>query len=204
MNASAKAKDLHLPIHAPRLLIRPIHADDEPENYQAMMESTIDLQRWMSWSHPLPSEQRLAEWVEKESADFENRKPQGRFSAYLNNSQQLAVSLGVTVLRRDIRRFHVSYWVRTSLAGQGYATEALIALSQWLFDVWNANRIDSGCAKDNIGSRRVLEKAGYSFEGVQKNATHLPPDGITDELIYAATDRQQLSSFNSNISVHHA
>jgi len=183
-------------LHSPRLNICLITDKECAENYRAMTESKNELQRWMSWAHPFPSERDVRQNIAKMQTEFENKKPQARFSAHLIEDGGLAVSLGVTALRRDIRRFHISYWTRSSLTGRGYATEAVTALSRWLFEEWQANRIDSGCAKDNVASRRVLEKVGYTMEGVAKKATHLPPDGITDELIFAATDLAQIASFS--------
>ena len=49
--------------------------------------------------------------------------------------------------------------------GQGLATEA-ISLAVWFsFRIWNLDRLQAGVYANNVGSMRVLEKAGFQREG---------------------------------------
>ncbi|MFK8793162.1 GNAT family N-acetyltransferase [Planococcus plakortidis] len=50
--------------------------------------------------------------------------------------------------------------------GAGIATEALREVLAYGFDVLQFNRIEGGCDIDNIGSEKVMTKAGMAFEGV--------------------------------------
>ena len=45
-------------------------------------------------------------------------------------------------------------------------TNAVKEFCRFLFDNYDIIRIDSGVCAENIGSRRVLEKAGFKFEGL--------------------------------------
>ena len=49
-------------------------------------------------------------------------------------------------------------------------TRALKLVSQFAFDHEGAARLQLRADVDNIGSRRAAEKAGFSFEGVQRAA----------------------------------
>ena len=49
---------------------------------------------------------------------------------------------------------------------QGYATEALLAVIDWLFRYTDVERIEAGVTLHNIPSYRVLEKAGFICEKV--------------------------------------
>ncbi len=51
-------------------------------------------------------------------------------------------------------KIHPKYW------SQGYATETLKAVIQFAFDKLHLHRIEAGCAVNNFGSMKVLEKAG--------------------------------------------
>ena len=53
---------------------------------------------------------------------------------------------------------------------QGYATEAIGAVSQWGFDTQGLARIEGGCYADNLGSLRAFLKAGYIVEGFRRAA----------------------------------
>ncbi len=56
-------------------------------------------------------------------------------------------------------KIHPVYW------NKGYATETLIAVINFGFDHLKLHRIQAGCAVDNTGSIKVLEKAGMTREG---------------------------------------
>lgn len=72
------------------------------------------------------------------------------------------------VLGRDIERYsaEVGYWLGESLWGQGIVTAALETFSTWAFSHFGLLRLFALPFADNVGSRRVLEKAGFRCEGV--------------------------------------
>jgi RimJ/RimL family protein N-acetyltransferase len=49
--------------------------------------------------------------------------------------------------------------------GQGYATEAAVALLDWAFDTLDLNRVQAETDTRNLASARVLEKIGFQREG---------------------------------------
>ena len=74
-------------------------------------------------------------------------------------------------------KLHVREW------GKGYATEALKRLIEYGFVNLLLHRIEAGCAAENIGSVRVLEKAGMKREGMRRKALPLKT-GWADNYIY--------------------
>lgn len=59
-------------------------------------------------------------------------------------------------------KIHVQHW------HNGYATEALQAILEFGFNTLQLHRIEAGCATENIGSIKVLSKAGMSMEGKRR------------------------------------
>jgi RimJ/RimL family protein N-acetyltransferase len=59
----------------------------------------------------------------------------------------------------------VTYWVDRSLWGQGVATEAL----RLLLDEVKVRPVHARAASDNLGSLRVLEKAGFRIIGTNRD-----------------------------------
>ena len=54
--------------------------------------------------------------------------------------------------------------------GKGIATEALDLLAGWLFDTQPINRLRLTIHVENVGSRRVAEKCGFTKEGTSREA----------------------------------
>jgi RimJ/RimL family protein N-acetyltransferase len=94
------------------------------------------------------------------------------------------------VLKDDIyrRSAEIGYWLGEDFWGQGIATEAVSVMTDYAFSTWDLCRIWAGIFEWNHGSGRVLEKAGYQFEGRLRQA--VTKDGETiDELIFAIVRR---------------
>ena len=82
------------------------------------------------------------------------------------------------------RSAEIGYWLGEEFWGRGIATEALIAVTEYTFSNYNICRLYAHVFEWNRASARVLEKAGYEFEGrLRKSVTK---DGQTiDQFMYA-------------------
>lgn len=63
------------------------------------------------------------------------------------------------------RRGVLGYWLGRPYWGQGYTSEAAQAVVEYGFSVLDLYRIEATRMPENIGSRRVMEKAGLTYEG---------------------------------------
>ncbi|MFE7104770.1 GNAT family N-acetyltransferase [Streptomyces sp. NPDC057575] len=73
----------------------------------------------------------------------------------------------------------VTYWIDRALWGRGLATAALSAL----LDVVPERPLHARAAADNTGSRRVLEKCGFTVTGTDHGYAHARGKE-TDELLF--------------------
>ena len=62
---------------------------------------------------------------------------------------------------------NVGYWVHTGETGHGIATAAVRLIARFGFEDLGLRRLEFRIALDNVASRRVAEKVGAQFEGVQ-------------------------------------
>jgi len=92
------------------------------------------------------------------------------------------------------RSAEIGIWLGEAVWGHGIATEAVRALTEYGFTHFDLCRIFAGVFEWNPASMRLLEKAGYSFEGcLRKSVTK---DGQTiDQMLYAIVrDRESTST----------
>lgn len=80
-------------------------------------------------------------------------------------------------------RIEVGFSIVRDCWGRGYATEALKAVLAYLTENEGISCVTAWCAAQNIGSRRVLEKAGMLLVGTE-TAGLMVGDRIYDKLIY--------------------
>ncbi len=87
---------------------------------------------------------------------------------------------------RDIyrRSAEIGYWLSSAHCGRGVTTEALRAMTDHVFATRDVCRLFAGVFEHNAASVRVLEKAGYVFEGRQRKAVTKAGQTI-DTLLYA-------------------
>jgi len=169
-----------------RLLIRAPRPGDGAAGNAAIRESEAELRPWMPWVHPLPSpddteqvyRQMAAQWLTRESLPLILlRKEDGLFVG------------GSGLMCRDwsVPFFEIGYWVRTSLQGQGYITEAVRAQTRFAFDMLGARRVEIRMDARNMLSTRVAERAGYTLEGRLRHFVRDVEGKLADLLIYALT-----------------
>lgn len=121
------------------------------------------------------------DWIHKASSD----DPMTSFAIEVDGAAVGAIGV---VLQSDIfrRSAEIGYWLGEDYWSRGIVTEAVRAFTMWSFTTFDLCRIYAGVFDWNPGSVRVLEKAGFEFEGRMKKA--VTKEGRTgDELIYAIT-----------------
>ena len=94
-------------------------------------------------------------------------------------------SIGL-MLGKDVHRFtaEMGYWLAEPYWGKGIMTDAVQFLAAWAFGELKLHRISAEPYATNTASHRVLEKVGFSLEGVLRSSAY--KDGkILDQFVYS-------------------
>ncbi len=86
----------------------------------------------------------------------------------LNNPEWTWNSQGQVITGPDGRHQFIGYIVHPDSRGKGYCTEAVEIMVDYLFLSKNIVRVQAETNPVNVSSIRVLEKAGFTFEGVRR------------------------------------
>ena len=78
----------------------------------------------------------------------------------------------------------VGYWLGEAFWGRGIVTDALKAVTRHAFETYGVVRVFAVPFEWNVPSQRVLEKAGYVFEGRMRRSA-IKDGRIIDQLMYA-------------------
>jgi RimJ/RimL family protein N-acetyltransferase len=113
---------------------------------------------------------------------------QGREKFYCIEIDGLAVGgIGLTI-GEDVYRLSAEfgYWLAENYWGQGVMSEVVPAFVDYSFEKLSLTRMYAAAFSSNPASARVLEKAGFTFEGrLRKNV--VKNGQILDSLLYGKT-----------------
>ncbi|MFF5089640.1 GNAT family N-acetyltransferase [Streptomyces niveus] len=154
-------------ISTERLVLRPFEAADIPAHIEMMNDEPVIA--WTSAPYPY-SAQDAEEWVNA-IAPAERTEGRGLVLAVTEFLTQRLVGLArLKNTNWRTRTTEMSYVTAPWARGEGYATESVLAVAQWLFRDQSFERIELRTAADNTAAQQVAQKAGCISEGVLRNA----------------------------------
>jgi ribosomal-protein-serine acetyltransferase len=166
-----------------RFELRPYDCSCVPELYQAATESRHEISPWMAWLHPKYERQDLEFWTAHAIAAW-NTQSEYEFLIYDRQDGAVLGSCGLNNINRKDMVSNLGYWVRTSRTRLGAATQAARLLQEFGLKVAGFNRVEIVVAEGNAASRRVAEKAGALYEGLQRRRVRVG-DRVYDAHMYA-------------------
>jgi ribosomal-protein-serine acetyltransferase len=138
--------------------------------HQMIMESLDHLWPWFSFRSEPPTLADRVELARRQRAEA----AAGTSATYLVFAGGQAV--GKAWFEVDGRTARLGWWLRAGATGQGYAAEAVRALSQLAFD-HGIERVEAHTDPDNVPSRALAERAGFVLQEIRQDA-HDRPDGV--------------------------
>lgn len=109
--------------------------------------------------------------------DMIKQKEKGReycFGIYIKDNGMLIGDVNLFhILRGPLQCCLIGYSLDKQFNGNGYATEAVCLGVRYAFDELKLHRVEAGVMLNNIGSMRVLEKAGFNKEGIAKKSVKI-------------------------------
>ena len=152
-----------LPLETTRLLLR-LFEDSDVDRF-ADYRSDPDVARYQSWETPFSVAQAAA--FVNGMKDVRPGTPGEwlQLAIQLKATGQLIGDCAFCVLADDPRQAEVGFTLARQQQGNGYATEAVRRLLDYLFCELNLHRVVAICDADNLASARLLERVGMRREG---------------------------------------
>jgi RimJ/RimL family protein N-acetyltransferase len=158
---------------AHHLELRPWAMTDTEAQIVAIEASLPELRAFMPWSHfPITRE---GQWGV--ITRFQSEYWAGREYIFGVFDGAGAVVGGAGLHPRTAlnpRALEVGYWCHSGRAGQGLTTLVARILIAFAFDHFGCDRFQVMHDEANRASQRVVEKCGFLFEGIVRNATSAP------------------------------
>ncbi|MEP5764961.1 MAG: GNAT family protein [Halieaceae bacterium] len=154
--------------------------DFEPGDSEALVKllGNLNVSKYLSSRVPYPYTHQDAEWW------ITTGSKQGYVRAIVENDT-LVGCIGVeTGEFEECRSGEIGYWLGEPHWGQGLATAAVTEVTDYFFEHTELVRLVAPVFAPNLASMRVLEKCGYTLEGVARNACYKAGE-FCDKHVYA-------------------
>ena len=166
-------------LESERLLLRKFKEKDAKEIY----EGFINQDDFLYYAH---KERKTLEEEISSLKGIEDKYKNNEYYNWLitlksNNKIIGAINLNVYNYNESIE---FNYAIDDRYKGNGYMTEALNIVKDYCLNEIKVNRLYGGCEINNIGSKRVMEKCLFIYEGTLRNYLKLR-DGYHDMLLYS-------------------
>jgi RimJ/RimL family protein N-acetyltransferase len=145
-----------------RMYLRELRADDVELLFQ--LDCDPEVMRHISKGVPTPRETLEVVYLPRMMSWQNQSPPRGFWAAHLIASDEF---IGWFHLRPDKlspEEMELGYRLKRSVWSRGLATEGSQALVERAFGEWNYPKVCARTLIGNLASRRVMEKAGLSFE----------------------------------------
>jgi RimJ/RimL family protein N-acetyltransferase len=183
-------------IKTERLLIRPVRISDAPLMHEAMKTSFNELKEWMPWAQSLASLRDTEVYLAHGERLWASPAHDGVEQPLQIMDPTNRIYYGATGIKPanlSIPSFEIGYWVNQPYANKGIITEAMNALTRFLFQVLKAKRVEINCEEDNTKSSKVAIRLNYDLEGTLRNhRLNASGQKVTQSLIYSCIDISKL------------
>lgn len=112
------------------------------------------------------------EWIERQWS--RQSSGQGLSLAVIEEATGLAVGLVYLRLRKPEDHCEIGYWLVPTARGRGLCTEAVRLVSKWTLADTGVYRLYAHVVPDNEASLAVMQKCGFTREGVLRSFLRYP------------------------------
>ncbi|NVD08248.1 GNAT family N-acetyltransferase [Vibrio sp. JPW-9-11-11] len=170
-----------------RLKLLPPSMEYQPLMLEAILESQDELGAYLPWVPYALTEAESIENTQQAINNFENFEGELRYSIIEKSTGRFLGAIGLIIRDKSVPFFEIGYWMRSSSVGNGFISEAVKAIESYAFNELNANRVEIKAAEQNLKSRMVAERGGYTFEGILRNDRRLPSGELSGTAVYSKT-----------------
>ncbi len=155
-----------LTVSTPRLLIRPLHSGDVKQVSEIF--SDRQTQRWLPFTPPV--DDLAGAWCTTKAIERRESGAGDHYGVVRHEDGELVGCMWVKRTDWSGKVTEIWYAIAAGARGLGFATEATTALAVDLIGEYGFERVELRIAPGNVDSRRVAEKAGFTYEGLLRNA----------------------------------
>jgi len=169
--------------------IRLIEFSDLPAYFKLIDENRERLETFFAGTTAIT---RTLEETEIHLKDIINRNKDKNYFSFVVTDQStgnLVASIQVKSLDWNVPKAELGYYIDRKYEGKGITTKALTKIIRFCFDDLQLNKLYIRTHEENISSRKVAERNGFTLEGTIRK-DYMTTDGRLVDLMYYGLVRE--------------
>ena len=167
-----------------RAVVRTLTLDDAEAVYRAVDENRVRLRPYMPWETMTRSPDDIRVFIERSRASPTDQEGNG---IWVGNEYAGSVGLRVDT---EMNSGEIGYWIVAAYEGQGLITGACRLFIDHGFRELRLHRIEIHAAADNLRSRAVAERLGFTHEATTRDGHRKPDDTYVDQVVYGLLEHE--------------
>ena len=170
------------PLETPRTLLYPL-TEGADELWAVVDESREHLAPWLPWVPFNDGPRSSKRYLDACTADWDTGRAM-RFAIRSRSDQSLLGAITLDNCVHMHRSCDLGYWLKKGATGAGLMTEVGKATVEFAHERANIHRIRCAAAVGNLPSLRVIQRLGFRFEGVCRQAEYIQSRWV-DHAVFA-------------------
>lgn len=141
-----------------------------PRLFELTFENRDHLRTFLPWAPKMTLLEQTEGFIDTSLQQFARNDG---FQAGIFLRGELVGVVGLHYIRWDTERTEIGYWLAEGVQGQGVMTRVVVGLVSYCFRELKLGRVEIRCAEENVRSRRVPERLGFTQEGVLRRVERL-------------------------------
>ena len=166
-------------IETDRLILRRYKIEDADAMYKNWA-SDSEVTKFLTWQSVDVSRSIIEDWLK----EYSDEKYYQWAIVLKDNGNEPIGDISVVHMNEDISMVHIGYCLGRAWWRRGIMSEALKAVTDFMFDTVEVNRVESRHDPMNPNSGKVMQKCGMKYEGTLRSADR-NNQGICDACYYA-------------------
>ncbi len=154
----------------------------------AEVYNEADVRHWMLWDDEVVDEAEALANIERSEQSWD----EGSWAVFrIVVDGHVVGGANLHFLDHDVAE--ASYFLRASARGRGIATRAVLMAVDWAFRDRGQARVFLRCDPSNAGSVALAERAGFTYEGLERRSAAHPDGRRIDSRVYSMLPAERLT-----------
>lgn len=155
--------------------------------FAVVMANYDHLHEWSPWVNENFSLVSVKAFYKRSLSKFANDEDEIGLNIVLKG--EIVGGTGFHEINRQDKSAEIGYWLAKEFNGRGIVTKCVKKLLDYAFDEMKMNRVVIKCVPENVKSRAIPERLGFTLEGIEREGGWLHTRYV-DHVVYSMLARE--------------